>query len=221
MDKSLIISRHTTILFLAIFVVMELPIRLFLQPDPWLLPVDHWYFSQPSRLFIELGLGAVLTVVLFQGNRLLLTIPREHVVLLLISMLVSLLIFGVLEFDQLTASLDAPLLLWLAWLATGFLIGVGQELLYRGLLFTSLNNFLTERISGVATTVIFVFAPLHSVRLWEYFQSGHFSTVVILIGIYIGVGTFFQWLRSHTGSVAIPALVHGVGNAITWVAVFS
>ena len=64
-------------------------------------------------------------------------------------------------------------------------------------------------------------APLHSWRLWDLATRGEFVSVGLLIAIYIGAGMFFQWLRCHTRSVVAPALVHGVGNAITWVAVFS
>ena len=80
---------------------------------------------------------------------------------------------------------------------------------------------MSVTLAGAVTTLAFVIAPLHSVRLWHYLQQEHFMVVALLIGIYSGASVFFQWLRNHTGNVMVPALVHGAGNAITWVAVFA
>ena len=151
----------------------------------------------------------------------LLSLQRNQVKFLLLCMLISALLFGFLEAEQLFNSLSAGFFVWLAWFATGFCIGVGQELLYRGLLFTSLSRFISMTTAGLLTTAAFVIAPLHSTRLWEYLQDGHITVVALLVAIYIAASTLFQWLRNHTGNVIVPALVHGIGNAITWVAVFS
>lgn len=204
-----------------IFLLMELPVRLWLQPDPWLLDGQHWYFNQPLRLFTELGLVILLLAFIRFIYPTLLRIPHSHSGLVVGGMLVSALLFGLLEADQLLNSFSAGLWLWLAWFCSGFCIGIGQELLYRGVLFTALNRYLSLSLAAIATTVIFVIAPLHSVRLWHYIQLDQFTVVAALIAIYAGVSVFFQWLRNHTGSVMAPALVHGVGNAVTWVAVFA
>ncbi|MDP5134599.1 CPBP family intramembrane metalloprotease [Rheinheimera baltica] len=204
-----------------VFLLMELPIRLVLQPDPWLLDAQHWYFYQPQRLVIELVLVVVLLAVIrfcYQG---VLQIKRSQLSLLAGSMLASALLFGLLETEQLLHSFSAGLWLWLAWFCSGFFIGIGQELLYRGLLFTSLHRYMSLGLATAITTIIFVIAPLHSLRLWQYLQQEQFTVVAILIAIYIGVSLLFQWLRNHTGNVVVPALVHGVGNAVTWVAVFA
>lgn len=206
---------------LIIFLLMELPVRLWLQPDPWLLDGQHWYFDQPLRLAIELTLVMFMLAVVKWVYPNLLCLQRSQTALLLGCMLASAILFGLLEAEQLLNSFSAGLWLWLAWFITGFYIGIGQELLYRGLLFSSLNRFMSVTLAGVITTVAFVIAPLHSVRLWHYLQQEHFMVVTLLIGIYIGASVFFQWLRNHTGNVIAPALVHGVGNAITWVAVFA
>ncbi|WP_019675054.1 CPBP family intramembrane glutamic endopeptidase [Arsukibacterium perlucidum] len=206
---------------LLVFLLMELPVRLWLQPDPWLLNAQHWYFNQPLRLAIELTLVMLLVAAVRWTNPNILRLERSQTKLLLGCMLASAMLFGSLEAEQLLSSFSAGLWLWLAWFATGFCIGIGQELLYRGLLFSSLNRFMSVTLAGVITTVAFVIAPLHSVRSWQYLQQEHFTVVAVLIAIYIGASTFFQWLRNHTGNVIAPALVHGVGNAITWVAVFA
>ena len=189
--------------------------------DPWLLDAQHWYFNQPLRLAIELVLVLLLAAVAWRLYPQTFYLQRNHTPLLVGSMLASAMLFSLLEAEQLLNSFSAGLWLWLAWFASGFCIGIGQELLYRGLLFSSLTRLMSVTLAGAATTFAFVIAPLHSVRLWQYLQQEHFSVVALLIAIYIGASTFFQWLRNHTGKVVVPALVHGVGNAITWVAVFA
>ena len=206
---------------LLIFLLMELPVRLWIQPDPWLLNAQHWYFDQPLRLLTELALVMLLLVAVKLIYPTTLKLQRNQTKLLLGCMLVSAMLFSLLEAEQLLNSFSAGLWLWLAWFVTGFCIGVGQELLYRGLLFSSLTRFMSVTLAGAVTTLAFVIAPLHSVRLWQYLQQEHYTVVALLIGIYVAASIFFQWLRNHTGNVTVPALVHGVGNAITWVAVFA
>lgn len=204
-----------------IFLLMELPVRLWLQPDPWLLNAQHWYFDQPLRLITELTFVMLLLFAIRLIFPSILPLQRSQNKLLLGGMLVSAILFGLLEAEQLLNSFSAGLWLWLAWFFSGFCIGIGQELLYRGLLFSSLARFMPVTLAGVVTTIAFILAPLHSVRLWHYLQQEHYTVVALLIGIYVGVSVLFQWLRNHTDNVTIPALVHGVGNAITWVAVFA
>jgi membrane protease YdiL (CAAX protease family) len=208
-------------LLLAAFLILELPVRILLQPDPWLLHPDHWYFLQPLRLGLEALLVALSAVLLWRTRPDLLQLDTAHGPLVLGAMAVSALLFGLLEFGQLKGSLSLPWGHWLAWLGSGFLIGIGQELAFRGLLFTSLRHWLAEGLAGWLTTAVFVLAPLHSSRLWDLAAGGEFVSVGLLIAIYFAAGTFFQWLRCHTRSVLAPALVHGIGNAITWVAVFA
>lgn len=206
---------------LAIFLIMELPVRLLLQPDPWLLKSEHWYFEQPLRLAIELTLVMILISSLKWIYPSTLSLQRNQYTLVLWCMLGSAILFGVLESDQLINSFASGLPLWLIWFLTGFCIGIGQELLYRGLLFTSLSRYMSVSLASIITTFLFIAAPLHSIRLWQYVQQEHYNVVFLLIAIYCAASVFFQWLRNYTGSVTAPALVHGVGNAITWVAVFA
>lgn len=221
MSKDLNMSGYIVAIYLVVFVIMELPIRLFLQPDPWLLTANHWYFDQPLRLLIELLLILILLILVGKTNQALLRVKSKHKSLLLLGVVVSVVLFGLLEKEQLMASLEGDFQLLLMWLLSGFAIGVGQELLYRGLLFTSIKKYVASKTAGILTTIAFIIAPLHSIRLWEYAQQGEIAVVLTLILIYIAASTFFQWLRNHTGSITIPALVHGAGNGITWVAVFA
>ncbi|RPJ68829.1 CPBP family intramembrane metalloprotease [Alteromonas sediminis] len=200
---------------------MELPVRLLLQPDPWLLDTLHWYFNQPMRMMIELSLVVTLVISLALLFPRLLAFPRAQTSLVVGCMLASALLFGVMEAGQLFESFDAGWGLWLLWFFTGFCIGVGQELLYRGLLYTSLTRYMSVATAAIVTTLAFVIAPLHSIRLWHYAEQEAYRAVLLLVAIYLGASAFFQWLRNKTNSVTPPALVHGVGNAITWVAVFA
>ena len=84
-----------------VFLLMELPIRLVLQPDPWLLDARHWYFNQPQRLVIELALIVVLLAVIRFCYPTLLKIKCNQLSLLAGSMLASALLFGLLETEQL------------------------------------------------------------------------------------------------------------------------
>ncbi|HSH01038.1 MAG TPA: CPBP family intramembrane glutamic endopeptidase [Anaerolineae bacterium] len=216
-----IMTNRSTLIAIALFLLMEIPVRLLLQPDPWLLSPNHWYFQQPTRLIIELLLIGLLLIINWRLYPDLLNVARQHFGLMFGAMAGSLLIFSLLELDQLQASLQQPIWVWLLWLFTGMCIGIGQELLYRGLLYTALSEWLRSGMAAVLTTVVFVIAPLHSVRLWQLATQGEWVIVGILIAIYSSVSFFFQWLRDETDSVTVPALAHGVGNAITWVAVFS
>ncbi|GAB2907287.1 CPBP family glutamic-type intramembrane protease [Rheinheimera gaetbuli] len=101
-----------------------------------------------------------------------LCLQRSQIALVPGSMLASAMLFSLLEAEQLVNSFSAGLWLWLwLWLAcfiTGFCIGIGQELLYRGILFSSLTRFMSVTLAGAVTTFAFVIAPLHSVRLWPH-----------------------------------------------------
>lgn len=206
---------------LLLVLLYELPVRLLLQPDPWLLSAGHWYFSQPLRLMTEAFLLASLLLITYRFVPALLQLPRHCLPHLAVGMSVSILLFGTLEWQQLTESAGAPTGLFVMWLLSGFAIGMGQELLYRGWLFTALRARLAYSYAAGLTTLLFVLAPLHSVRLWDYLLGGEFTVVMLLVAIYVGVSFAFQWLRDLSGSALLPALVHGAGNAITWAAVFT
>ena len=206
---------------LGIFLLMEIPVRMLLQADPWLLHPSHWYFIQPMRFSLELALAAMLIIVVRNQIPQILVVPKQHWDLLLIASIGSIVLFAFMEFEQLQSSLNVEPTFWLLWFLTGFCIGFAQELLYRGLLFTSLATMMSQYRAGLVSTIIFILAPLHSVRLLDLYSDGHLTLVLVLIGVYFAAGCFFQWLRQRTGSVVIPGVVHGFGNAITWVAVFS
>ncbi len=214
-------SATLSLMILALVAVIEGPVRVFLQPDPWLLHPSHWYFEQPMRIMIEAVIVGFLLLVLTQTYRNLLSMGKEHLSLLVGAALGSIVLFSFLELDQLKSSLDSPVSHIITWGLTGVLIGVGQELVYRGLLYTSLTSLCSTKIAALITTLLFIFAPLHSVRLWDLFVQGEHNVVLLLVLIYAAAGMFFQWLRDKSQSLIVPAVAHGLGNGITWLAVFS
>lgn len=63
---------------LVLVLLYELPIRMLLQPDPWLLSAGHWYFAQPLRLVIEGLLLASLLGITYRFAPWLLRLPRPY-----------------------------------------------------------------------------------------------------------------------------------------------
>lgn len=214
-------KRKKAILYLAVFMVFELLIRVVFQPDPWLLDSSHWYFYQPNRMFLEFLIVAVLFAVIFLYSRPTLSLKKSQLKIFVISSFATIIIFSLLEMDQLKVSFSVGFTTWTMWFITGFLIGIGQELLYRGLLYEVLKARVSIKMIYVLLTLVFVFMPLHSIRLFKYLQMEEYSVVVLLTVIYASASLFFTWLRHETNSVTIPAIVHGFGNAVTWVAVFA
>lgn len=88
------------------------------------------------------------------------------------------------------------------------------------MMLTSLVNIFSRFWAIFISTFVFVFGPLHGPRLWVYWQQGNREEVFILIAIFTATSLFFSWLRLHLDNTLVPALIHGTGNAITWVAVF-
>jgi membrane protease YdiL (CAAX protease family) len=207
--------------YLGIFLLFEAVIRVLIQPDPWLLEPSHWYFDQPLRLLIEIGVVAVGLTILLVLSRKEVGFERKHIPLLILASLGTVAVFSLLELDQLAASFSVGLERWMLWFFTGFFIGVGQELSYRGFLYESVRYKFEGLKADVINTVAFVFMPLHSVRLVTYGLQGEILVVLLLVATYTGASILFLWLRKRTQSVAVPAIVHGFGNAITWVAVFA
>ncbi|GAA5139721.1 CPBP family intramembrane glutamic endopeptidase [Thalassotalea piscium] len=214
-------STRTVLLIWVFVIIVEVPIRMLIQPDPWLLHPTHWYFSQPTRVLIELTLVLILLLCINKYFRDLLTLDKRNLTLLIYSSVITVLLFSILEKNQISESINAPFTTIIIWLLTGFFVGVGQELVYRGILYTSLLSFISRYWAVGITTILFIVAPLHSVRLWNFYLQGELQIIVILVMIYAAVGVFFHWLRCKSDSIIVPSVAHGLGNGITWLAVFS
>lgn len=207
--------------FLGIFLMLELIVRPVLQPDPWLLKASHWYFNQPLRLIIEICIVLMVLSVIKSYDQGVLIIKKDQLKLTFISCCVSILIFSFMELEQLRISFSNGVFLWITWFLTGLFIGIGQELIYRGLLYEYIQKKFSYIMTNIIITAMFVLMPLHSIRMVRYLMIGEYQVVLLLVAIYASASLFFTWLRKESKSVTIPAIVHGLGNAITWVAVFS
>ena len=208
-------------IFLFLFLLIELIVRPLLQPDPWLLEPSHWYFDQPLRLLIEFIMVSILFIILIYDDLEKFKIKKGQISILFIASIGSIIVFTLMELEQLKTSFSVGMVSWSIWFLTGFFIGVGQEFIYRGLFYNFLIGKFTYTVTLVIVTLAFVFMPLHSIRLFEYLMIEEYQVVLLLILIYSSASILFTWLRKETQTIVIPAVVHGLGNAITWVAVFA
>lgn len=200
---------------------LEFPIRYMVCPDPWLQSVEHWYFAQPSRLLIEIGF-AVLALLPFFWQKDLKTLlkvswKKDNILFLFLGILGSILIFTTQQWEEIVLIKNNDIRHYLPiWLATGMVIGISQELTFRGLLYTGLEKKYGTSTAVILSTLCFVLGAIHSVRLYAYLSHGHVVTTLILLTIFALSGLFFVWIRISTKTIIIPAIIHGVGNAITW-----
>ena len=98
----------------------------------------------------------------------------------------------------------------------GIFIGIGQELTFRGLIYTGLTKYFGLKTTIIISTLCFTFGSIHSPRMYTYFINGHVTATFTLMVIFIFTGIFFAWVRRKTDNILIPALIHGMGNAVTW-----
>jgi membrane protease YdiL (CAAX protease family) len=215
---------------------LEFILRPLIFPDPWLVSGNHWYFNQPLRLLIEIafvGLAAGSLLKLTPHKKLLsLKLNADQKAILLYGSLISLAIFGLLEFGDIRATVSNYSLGFVGlWALTGFFTGVGQELTFRGLVYTGLLDLLETRwgfspqkavwASIGLSTVLFTIGPIHSQRLWVYFTENLYAETLFLSVSYLVFGGLFGYLRYKSDHVLVPAIIHGFGNALTWLAIFS
>lgn len=119
-------QRHA-ILLLSFALIVELPIRYFVFPDPWIHKGDHWYFWQPLRLGIEIGLflGIFLVGWFLKVPFSVLGIRRldkKAWQYLGFGVPIALILFSLLEVAQLKSLLPKNILSTMpVWFATGFL----------------------------------------------------------------------------------------------------
>jgi membrane protease YdiL (CAAX protease family) len=219
------LSRSLARRFLVWGLLLELPIRYMIFPDPWLHGVDHWYFSQPLRLLLEIGFVALALVPFLWTSELRglvsLKLDRKQALYLAGGLPIGIAVFLSTEWSELQV-INASAL-WShvpLWFVTGMFIGVGQELTFRGLILTGLESIRSRRIAVAGSTLLFVLGPLHGPRMYAYAMGGFVTEAVALLAVFTAVGLLFAWIRIRTGHVLVPALLHGVGNAVTWGSVF-
>ncbi len=215
------LSKKTFILILAWGLILEFPIRFFVSPDPWIHNIDHWYFLQLDRLLFEIGfvLLAIFPFLLNKELKTLLVIKKtkKNLLFLVLGILIPVLIFTLQQWEEVSILRANDLWQYVPiWFATGMIIGIGQELTFRGLIFTGLNKIYGLKSAVIISTLCFAFGFIHSPRMYAYFINGYIFETLLLLFIFILTGLFFVWLRVRTNNIIIPAIAHGIGNAITW-----
>lgn len=201
--------------------ILEFPVRYLVSPDPWIHDSGHWYFVQPSRLLIESGfvLLALLPFFFIDELKNLLTIKwtKKNRLFLILGIIGSILLFGLQQLEEISVITEGNLGgLVPLWFATGMLVGFGQELTFRGLIYSGLEKSYGEKWAIVISTLCFALGSIHSVRVYTYFANDYIFESLLLLGIFILAGFFFVWVRIETKNILIPSIIHGIGNAITW-----
>jgi membrane protease YdiL (CAAX protease family) len=85
------------------------------------------------------------------------------------------------------------------------LVGPGEELLYRGIVQGTLRESMQPRYAIIGASAIF--ASIHLVSL---LGSGKIVYIAIAFLLALILGTIYE----YTGNLVVPAIVHGVYNAI-------
>lgn len=100
-----------------------------------------------------------------------------------------------------------PEILLLLIPASIFIIGPGEELLFRGVV----QGRIREMFGPVPGILIpsAIFAGLHWFALTGGTASGNLVVLVILTGVAVIFGTAYE----YTGNIVVPSLIHGIYNA--------
>lgn len=202
-------------------IILEFPIRYFISPDPWIHKIDHWYFMQPERLLLEIGfvILAFAPFLLIEELKAILIpkINRKNLLFLVLGIAIPSTIFATQQWPEILTiqnnnlSNHVPI-----WFISGMFIGIGQELTFRGLIYTGVNKMIGLRWAVIISTLCFVFGSIHSPRMYIYFINGYISEALLLLFLFMLAGLLFVWIRIKTNNIIIPALAHGIANGITW-----
>jgi len=91
-------------------------------------------------------------------------------------------------------------------------VGPGEELLFRGVIQTRLVDIYDERVGIVVTSLIFAVAHVPA-----YLGEGLELSLAILFSLSLVIG----WLYERTDNLVVPALVHGIYNAVLFALVYA
>jgi membrane protease YdiL (CAAX protease family) len=201
--------------------ILEFPIRYWLSPDPWIHSSEHWYFGQPTRILIELAFVFLALIPFFflkeLKNLLRTNWSNNDRLVLILGVLGSVLFFGLQQWEDIKLIQQENLLKYVPlWFVTGIAVGFGQELTFRGLIYTGLLKKIGMKWAVVLSTFCFLLGSIHSIRLYAYLMNDYIMETILLVGIFILAGLFFVWVRIKTNNILIPSIIHGIGNAITW-----
>ena len=215
-------SIKTSLLLIILWgLILEYPIRYFVSPDPWIHNPSNWYFDQPSRVFVELGFVLLALLPFFWvkelKNLLIIKWTKNNLLFLSLGVLGSVLVFGLQQLEEIEVIQQQNLGQHVSlWLLTGLFVGFGQELTFRGLIYTGIFKKYGMKSAVIISTLCFALGSIHSVRLYTYFMNDYIFETLLLLAIFILAGLFFVWVRIKTNNIIIPAIIHGVGNAVTW-----
>jgi len=201
--------------------ILEFPVRYWLSPDPWIHNSEHWYFEQPYRILIELVFVFLALIPFFflkeLKNLLSTNWSNNDRLFLVLGVLGSVLFFGLQQWEEINIIKEENLLKYVPlWFITGIAVGFGQELTFRGLIYTGLLKKIGMKWAVALSTCCFVLGSIHSIRLYAYLINDYIMETIFLVGIFILAGLFFVWVRIKTNNILIPSIIHGIGNAITW-----
>ncbi len=90
-------------------------------------------------------------------------------------------------------------------------VGPGEEVLFRGVIQTRLVEFYGDAMGIVVTSIVFAAAHLPA-----YAGEGVGISIAILFSLSIVIG----WLYERTDNLVVPALVHGIYNAVLFATVY-
>jgi membrane protease YdiL (CAAX protease family) len=170
----------------------------------------------PSWLRVPLQLGAALMLVpLFAGlslSRIGLYRWREwsstEKSYFVQTFFIANVVFSILFVDRLRSILAEPAL-WgraVPVLATSFLWGFYQEVVYRGILQTELVRRMGALRGILLANVLFAFGPLH---FYHFYQP---APVLMFAGIF-AIGLFFAVLFQRSGNLWMVGVFHGLGES--------
>ena len=83
--------------------------------------------------------------------------------------------------------------------------GFYQEVVYRGMLQSGLERWLSAVPAVVVANVLFTFGPLH----WNYVTSADYA----MLGAIFAIGLYFGALYQRSRNLWLPAVFHAIGNA--------
>ena len=106
---------------------------------------------------------------------------------------------------------DRPEILLLMIPMSLLFVGPGEEVLFRGVIQTRLVEFYGDAVGIVVTSVVFAVAHLPA-----YAGEGVGISIAILFSLSIVIG----WLYERTDNLVVPALVHGIYNAVLFATVY-